>query len=85
MTHMRLLRHTRPPALHWRGLDREDVTHEPPDRVVSDAADGVDDRFYAVAVLRSLPPKQRAVLVLRYLYDLARRRSPASSGCPAER
>ena len=30
----------------------------------------MDDRLWAVAVLRSLPPRQRAVLVLRYVYDL---------------
>lgn len=58
-------------ATRWRRLlRREDITREPPDEIVSDAADGVDDRLWAVAALRSLPPRQRAVLVLRYLYDL---------------
>ena len=58
-------------ATRWRRLlRREHVTREPPDRPVGDPADGVDDRLWAVAVLRSLPPRQRAVLVLRYVYDL---------------
>ena len=58
-------------ASRWRRLlRREDVMRDPPDRGVRDTADAVDDRLWAVAVLRSLPPRQRAVLVLRYVYDL---------------
>lgn len=58
-------------ATRWRRLlRREQTTSTPPDRSVPGAASGVDDRLWAVDALRSLPPRQRAVLVLRYFYDL---------------
>lgn len=58
-------------ATRWRRLlRREDITRQPPDAVVGDPFSGVDNRMWAVDVLRGLPPRQRAVLVLRYVYDL---------------
>jgi RNA polymerase sigma-70 factor (sigma-E family) len=54
---------------------------EPPDRAEPRAHDrGVDERLSLVPVLRTLPPRQRAVLVLRYLCDLPDREIAATLG-----
>jgi RNA polymerase sigma factor (sigma-70 family) len=53
-----------------RLLRRESVTAAVEDTAAREASSAVDDRLWAVAVLRALPPRQRAVLVLRYFYDL---------------
>ena len=59
--------------LSWwrRGRVRERVTDRPPDRPVADGASAVDERDAMWAVLATLPPRQRAVLVLRYYEDLS--------------
>jgi RNA polymerase sigma-70 factor (sigma-E family) len=46
------------------------VTADVPDLGAAAATGPVDDRLTVVRLLRTLPPRQRAVLVLRYLCDL---------------
>lgn len=58
-------------ASRWRRLlQREQIAEQVPEREQAGAADAVGDRLWAVQALRQLPPRQRAVLVLRYFYDL---------------
>lgn len=58
-------------ATRWRRLlRREQTVAEMADLPVDDGAGRVDDRLWAVQALRALPPRQRAVVVLRYRYDL---------------
>ena len=58
-------------ATRWRRLlTREQPASNLPDPAAADPGTRVDDRLWAVGVLRALPPRQRAVLVLRYFYDL---------------
>jgi len=59
--------------LSWwhRGRPRERVTDRPPDRPVVDGASAVDERDAMWSALATLPPRQRAVLVLRYYEDLS--------------
>ena len=54
--------------LSWR---RETVTAEPPERALpgADCADTVAQRQDLMAALRTLPKRQRAVIVLRYFED----------------
>jgi RNA polymerase sigma-70 factor (sigma-E family) len=56
----------------WRRLRRETLVHSVPDAPGPDTADTAAlDREPLWAALRSLPPKQRAVIVLRYYEDLS--------------
>lgn len=58
-------------ATRWRRLlDREQPVAQVADSSGDDAGERVDERLWAVQALRGLPPRQRAVVVLRYLYDL---------------
>jgi RNA polymerase sigma-70 factor (sigma-E family) len=67
--------------LRSRLRDREQRMAEPPQVSVGDAVDlvgrGVDIR----RALASLPPRQRAVLALRYLDDLTESQAAAMLGC----
>jgi RNA polymerase sigma-70 factor (sigma-E family) len=47
----------------------ESLTAEPPDRGTPDVTRGVDERDELWAQLRKLPPRTRAVVVLRYWED----------------
>jgi RNA polymerase sigma-70 factor (sigma-E family) len=46
---------------------------EPPEGFSPASTHGVDDRLTLVPLVRALPPRQRAVIVLRYLCDLGDR------------
>ena len=61
----------------WRSRRREWLHPEPPDRAVTDL---LPNRDLWVA-LRVLPPRQRAVLALRYLEDLTEAETAAVLGC----
>lgn len=61
----------------WRKLRREHVTDRLPDTGVEDP--DRDDALFAA--LRQLPPRQRAVIALRYLEDLTETEAAAVLGC----
>jgi RNA polymerase sigma-70 factor (sigma-E family) len=61
----------------WRKLGRERLTDEPTQQVHEDAQ---PDRALLDA-LRRLPPRQRAVIALRYYEDLTEARTAAVLGC----
>jgi len=55
-----------------RAFRRREVTTESlADRAVASAVDGITDRDEMWTAVRALPPRQRAVLVLRYYEDLS--------------
>jgi RNA polymerase sigma-70 factor (sigma-E family) len=58
----------------WRrgGRRRETTTaHQSVDSISDDQASHIDDRDLVWRALRTLPPRQRAVIVLRYYEDLS--------------
>jgi RNA polymerase sigma-70 factor (sigma-E family) len=61
----------------WRSLRRERLTDEPPDAATTDSA---PDQALFVA-LRTLPPRQRTVIALRYLADQTEAQTAALMGC----
>ncbi|MBQ1076168.1 SigE family RNA polymerase sigma factor [Micromonospora sp. C31] len=62
----------------WR---REAAWAEVPDATVGCATDGVADRLTILALLAELPPRRRAVLVLRYFCDLSVEETARELGC----
>ena len=63
----------------WRReQSREVVPDRPADRA---GPDGVADRLTILALLAELPPKRRAVLVLRYFCDLSVAETARELGC----
>jgi RNA polymerase sigma-70 factor (sigma-E family) len=60
---------------------RELITSVVPDRPVRDPADQVSERQTLMAALRALPPRTRAVIVLRYWVDLSEAETAALLGC----
>lgn len=67
----------------WRGPGRRShPTAEPPERPVdADQSGRSDDRLVLAAALRGLPPRQRAVLYLRFYEDLSEREAAEALGC----
>ena len=61
----------------WRKFGREQATDRLPERPVEDS--GYDEALFAA--LRQLPPKQRAVIALRYLEDLTEIEVAGILGC----
>lgn len=62
----------------WR---REAAWAEIPDRAVRATTDGTADRLTILALLAELPPRRRAVLVLRYFCDLSVEETAHELGC----
>ena len=54
---------------------------DPPEAAVEGPAELVSDRAALLAALRQLPPRQRAVVVLRYWEDLTDAQIAATLGC----
>lgn len=67
----------------WRRIrSREVAVAEPPEvAAVGDRTAGVDDVMVVRRALATLPPRQRAVLVLRYLEDRSERETADILGC----
>jgi RNA polymerase sigma-70 factor (sigma-E family) len=54
-----------------------------PEAATADPTASVDDRSALLGALRQLPPRQRAVVVLRYWEDLSDEQAAALLGCSA--
>lgn len=61
----------------WHEMPSED----PPDEVCPDATEGLAQRSMFLAALAGLPPKQRAVVVLRFYEDLGVQQVAKEMGC----
>lgn len=56
----------------WRRVRRREfVTDTPPDRPLADLSEGVAQRSALRTALQALPPRTRAVVVLRYVVDMS--------------
>jgi RNA polymerase sigma-70 factor (sigma-E family) len=62
---------------------REQPAAAAPEAAVSDPTTSVDERSALLAALQGLPPRQRAVVVLRYWEDLTDAQAGALLGCSA--
>jgi RNA polymerase sigma-70 factor (sigma-E family) len=62
----------------WR---REHPTRDLPERAAPSSTDAVDDRLAILALLAELPPRRRAVLVLRFFCDLSVEQTAEALGC----
>jgi RNA polymerase sigma-70 factor (sigma-E family) len=64
-----------------RGRARERLVAEPPERSGPGAAAQVEERQSLLAALLQVPPRQRAVLVLRIVHDLSIEQVAQALGC----
>lgn len=65
----------------WRRRGRESAVAVPPETGVGDRSDEVDLRLALERALLALPPRKRAVLVLRYFEDLPEAQVAEILGC----
>jgi RNA polymerase sigma-70 factor (sigma-E family) len=65
----------------WRRLRRELPQADPPDHPAPDRIGGADERTVILAALAQLPPRMRAVLVLRYWEDQSEAETADLLGC----
>ena len=66
----------------WRRLSSREIAGPPPDRPADDRAfETVDQRERLWRALRLLPDRQRAVVVLRHLYDQSEEQTAALLQC----
>jgi len=66
----------------WRRVrSREISTEQLPERAVADGSDALVEHDLLRRALAQLPPRQRAVLVLRYLDDMTEQETAAVLGC----
>jgi RNA polymerase sigma factor (sigma-70 family) len=65
----------------WRRRRRESTVAAPPETSVGDRSDEVDLRLALDRALLALPPRKRAVLVLRYFEDLPEAQVAEILGC----
>ena len=65
----------------WHGEHPVAVVPEEPDRPADAALETSDIRHSLCAALATLPPRQRAVVVLRYFSDLSENQTAAELGC----
>jgi RNA polymerase sigma-70 factor (sigma-E family) len=70
-------------AISWRRRRsfHERPTDRMPDTAVPDPGEAVSTHASVVAQLRSLPPRQRAAIVLRYYEDLSEAQTADVMGC----
>ncbi|AHH93477.1 SigE family RNA polymerase sigma factor [Kutzneria viridogrisea] len=64
-----------------RGRRREQVVADPPDQAVQPDLSASEDRPSLLAALQEVPPRQRAVLVLRFVRDLSVEEVAETLGC----
>ncbi|SDN28369.1 SigE family RNA polymerase sigma factor [Allokutzneria albata] len=64
-----------------RGRAREEPTESPPDRPVVQDTGAIEDRPALLAALQKVPPRQRAVIVLRFIQDLSVEQVADVLGC----
>lgn len=65
----------------WREVIGEPGNAAASRNVMSDASTHVEDRLTLDGIVRTLPPRQRAVIVLRYYLDLSEADTAATLGC----
>ena len=71
--------------LSWRRKKSwyELASDAPPDRESADSTEGLAQRSVVMAALAELPPRQRAVVVLRFFDDLGVEQVATQMGCTA--
>jgi RNA polymerase sigma-70 factor (sigma-E family) len=65
----------------WRELLSDPLDRSRPEPVLPESATGAEARMDLLKCLRALPPRQRAVIVLRYFHDLPEAETADILGC----